>query len=359
MHAVVIEKRGGSENLESRNVPDPPSPEEYDILVEVKACSVNPVDLKVRAGTYDDYPDYYDRVPSPYQILGFDGSGIVKKAGPKVSHLSPGTAVYYSGSPIRQGSNASLQLVDSRSVAVKPHNLDFAEAATVPLTYITAYEALIERMEVQKGEEAALLIVNGAGGVGAMATQIATKLLGLKNVITTASREETQSFCKAMGSTDTVNHREDVRQQIKDLKLKVPLKYFLLLPGPYRYIFICSRTSTYLPIAADLASPFGKICSIVQDKNIQMYGTPAMAKSLSFHWALLGTKPYYAIQPTSHGAILEEARKLFEDGTLKCTLRQRVSATLQGLKDGHAIVESGKSIGKVGVEVDLEKEEWR
>lgn len=148
----------------------------------VKACSVNPIDIKVRGHVYDDYPTYYDRVPTPrpgeggYQIIGFDGAGIVEEVGLSVQDFKPGDEVYYAGSPIRHGSNAEHQLVDSRSIALKPKNLDFCEAAAMPLTWITAYEALVERMEIQKGENAGILIVNGAGGECHLTTSVATKM---------------------------------------------------------------------------------------------------------------------------------------------------------------------------------------
>lgn len=135
-----------------------------------------------------------------------------------------GDEVFYSGSPIRQGSNAEYQLVDERSVGHKPNTLDFAESAAMPLTYITAYEALVERLEITGGEKAALLIINGAGGVGAVASQIARTVLDLPYVITTASRPETTEFTKQMGATHVVNHRDDIAAQIAKLDLDVPLK---------------------------------------------------------------------------------------------------------------------------------------
>jgi len=135
-----------------------------------------------------------------------------------------GDEVFYSGSPIRQGSNAEYQLVDERSVGHKPNMLDFAESAAMPLTYITAYEALVERLEITRSEKAALLIINGAGGVGAVASQIARTVLDLPYVITTASRPETTEFTKKMGATHVVNHREDIPAQIAELDLDVPLK---------------------------------------------------------------------------------------------------------------------------------------
>lgn len=174
--------------------------------------------------------DYYDRAPAPYQICGFDGAGIVEQVGDKCSLFKSGDEVFYSGSPIRQGSNSELQLVDERSVGRKPKKLDFVESAAMPLTYITAYEALVERLEIPlplglgESEPAGILIINGAGGVGAVATQIARRILNLPVVITTASRPETIDFTKKMGATHVVNHREDIVQQIKDLHLEVPIK---------------------------------------------------------------------------------------------------------------------------------------
>lgn len=139
-------------------------------LIQVMAYT-NANTVQVRGHVYDDYPDYYDNVPKPrpgeggYQIIGFDGSGIMKSVGSSVSSFKPGDEVYYCGSPIRHGSNAEYQLVDSRSIAKKPKSLNFCEAAAMPLTWITAYEALVERMEIQKGERAGILIVNGSGGM--------------------------------------------------------------------------------------------------------------------------------------------------------------------------------------------------
>ena len=189
----------------------------------MRACSINPVDIKVRSGTYDDYPDYYDRCPHP-QILGFDGAGVVKATGPRASHLSPGDEVFYSGSPIRQGSNADLQLVDGRAVVKKPRVWTWEQAAAMPLTWITAYEALVERMEIRKGERSGLLIVNGSGGVGSAATQVAREILQLPVIVATASRKETQDFVLDLGATHVVNHRKDIEPQLKELKLDVPIK---------------------------------------------------------------------------------------------------------------------------------------
>lgn len=278
-----------------------------------------------------------------YQIIGFDGAGLIEQIGPKVENFSPGDEVYYSGSPLRPGSNAEYQLVDSRSVAKKPKNLNFIESAALPLTWITAYEALVERMEIKKGEQAGLLIINGSGGVGSVASQIARRVLDLPVVVTTTSRAETTKFSKSMGATHTINHREDLPPQIEKLGLEVPIKY----------IFITHSTTPYIEPSAKICAPFGKVCSIVQARDIQMYGTEFMAKSLSFVWELLGTKPWYGVDRNSHGKILEELRQLVEDGKVKTHLQQSFRLDLEGLRKAHEAIESGGSMGKNGLSVDV------
>jgi zinc-binding alcohol dehydrogenase family protein len=310
--------------------------------VRVKACSVNPLDTKVRAGTYDDYPDYYERTPKLPQILGFDGAGVIESVGSAVTNFKSGDEVYYSGSPIRQGSNAEYQLVDSRAVALKPKSLDWGQAAAMPLTWITAYEALMERMEIQKNEQAGILIINGAGGVGSVASQIARRVLNLPVVVTTASREETVNFSKDVGGAmHTINHHKDITEEVEKLKLDVPIKYVFITHTPM---------SGYLAPAAKICAPFGRVCSIVQDKEMPMYGTEFMAKSLTFTWALLGTKPYYGVDVETHGRILEELAQMLDDGKVKCHCMQKLKVDEDGLRKAHEIIEGGKAIGKVALE---------
>ncbi|EMD64042.1 hypothetical protein GGP41_006499 [Bipolaris sorokiniana] len=342
MHAIAVTQYGPISNIKAINLPPSADPQGHDIPVRVKACSVNPVDTKVRAGTYDDYPDYYDRTPSLPQILGFDGAGIVESVGSEVAHFKPGDEVYYSGSPIRQGSNAKFQLVDSRAVALKPKSLDWGQAAAMPLTWITAYEALVERMEIQRGEKAGILIINGAGGVGSVASQIARHVLDLPVVVTTASRDETVKFSKDVGgATHTINHHKDISAEIEKLKLDVPIKYVFITHTP---------TSGYLAPAAKICAPFGKVCSIVQDKEMPMYATEFMAKSLTFVWALLGTKPYYGVDVESHGRILEDLARMLDEGTVKCHCMQKLKLDEEGVRKAHEIIEGGKAVGKVALE---------
>jgi NADPH:quinone reductase-like Zn-dependent oxidoreductase len=168
--------------------------------------------------------DYYEHVPKPFHIVGVDGAGVVIEAGPDCKYFKPGDEVFYASVPTRQGCAAERQLVDERMAGHKPSTFDFVESAALPVTYGTAHEALIERLGIQKGEQAAVLIINGAGGVGSMATQIARHVLELPVVIATASRPETIEWTKKMGATHVLNHRDDLRPQVAALNLQVPLK---------------------------------------------------------------------------------------------------------------------------------------
>ena len=203
---------------------------------------MNPIDTKVRNGTYDDAPgtvhsndttglrlliwtaDYYENAKYSFHIIGFDGAGIVEEVGPECVLFKPGDEVFYVSNTIRQGATAEYQWVNELDVGHKPKSMDFVEAAAMPLTYGTAYESLVERMEIKKGENVAILIINGAGGVGAVASQIARWVLELPVVITTASRPETVEFSKKMGATHVINHRKDLKQQVDDLKLDIPIR---------------------------------------------------------------------------------------------------------------------------------------
>ena len=190
-----------------------------------------------------------------------------------------------------------------------------------------------------------MLIINGAGGVGSVASQIARAVLELPVVITTTSRPETTEWSQSMGATHTVNHREDIVEQIKALKLDIPLKY----------VFITHSTAPYLKPTAEVLAPFGKVCSIVQTKEMgEMYGTEMLAKSITFVWCLLGTKPYYGIDLESHGRILTELKTLIEEGKIECTLTKTMKLTLEDLKEGHRIVEGGSSMGKLALGIDVE-----
>jgi len=313
------------------------------LVLRVKACSVNPIDTKVRGGVYDDFANYYEHTPPLPQIIGFDGAGIIEDVGNDAQGFKPGDEIFYAGSPIRHGSNAEYQLVDSRSVAHKPKSLNMVQAASMPLTWTTAWEALVERMEIKEGEKSGILIVNGSGGVGSVASQIARFILKLPVVVTTTSREETTKWSKDLGATHTVNHREDIVKQIKDLQLDPPIKYIFITHTP---------ASKYIVDSAAICAPFGKVCSIVQDKEIPMYGTEWMAKSLTYVWALIGTKPFYHVDVDSHGKILKQLAEWLDEGKVKCHHQQTLPLTLEGLRKGHELLEASGVMGKVGLSVD-------
>lgn len=180
-------------------------------------------------------------------------------------------------------------------------------------------------------------------GVGSVASQIARHVLRLPVVISTASRPETQRFSKSMGATHTINHREDLAPQIDKLNLNVPIKY----------IFITHSTTPYIEPAAKICAPFGKVCTIVQSEKVPMYGTEFMAKSLSFIYCLLGTKPVYGVDVESHGMILRELAGLLETGEVQCHLQQKFRLNVEGMRKAHEKVEGGGSIGKNALSINF------
>ncbi|ROW16077.1 hypothetical protein VPNG_01908 [Cytospora leucostoma] len=352
MRAIGVSTYGPVENLQSRQIPRPPRPTGRQMLVRTRGVSVNPIDVKVRGGVYDDAPDYYERVgqltrDEPHlHVMGYDGAGVVAEVGPGVRHFAPGDEVFHLGDPAGQGCYAEEVLVDERHAGRRPRGLDSVQAAAMPLTYGTAYEALVGRLEIGEGERAGVLIVNGGGGVGSVASQIARRVLGLPVVITTASRRETEGFSRGMGATHVVNHRGDIVRQIRELDLPegVPLKY----------AFITSRTEQYIQPISDVLAPFGKVCSIVQAK-FDMYGSQFMSKSLTFSWCWLGSGGYHYYvndDDEKHHRWFEELARLLDEGTLKCHLTRRLKLTLEGLKEAHREIEGGKGIGKIGLGID-------
>ncbi|KAF4442461.1 7-alpha-hydroxycholest-4-en-3-one 12-alpha-hydroxylase [Fusarium austroafricanum] len=316
-------------------------PPKGKVLVKVKACSVNPIDHKVRSGTYDDAPDYYKYVPKDFHIIGYDGAGVIAKAGPDCQLFKVGDEVSWVGATTEQGSYAEYQLLSEFSCAHKPKNFDFVDAASYGLTFVTAYQSLFRRLEIKSEEKTGILIINGGGGVGSAAIQIARKVLKLPVVVATASRQETISSCKKMGATHVINHREDLVQQIENLKLNIPIKY----------VYIVARTEQYTRAVAKICAPFGKVCTIVQ-ADVSLYGTDFMSKSLTFSWDWLGSAAYHHNGVEDYHEMLEKISRLMEDGTLVSTVGIRLRLTLEGLKEAHRRVESSTTVGKIALGVD-------
>ncbi|WP_417580850.1 zinc-binding alcohol dehydrogenase family protein [Pelagibacterium sp.] len=307
-----------------------PQPLGRDILVEVKAISVNPVDTKVRAS----------RQPKDgaWEVLGYDAAGVVAEVGPDTKFFKPGDAVFYAGAINRSGTNAQFHLVDERIVGTKPDTLDFASAAALPLTSITAYEALLERLDVKRpvpGAANAIVIIGGAGGVGSIAIQIARALTDL-TVIATASRPETQAWVQDLGAHHVIDHRQPIAPQIKALGIGQP-----------GFVFSTTNTDDHIPDIVELLAPQGRFGLIDDPKELN--AAPLKSKSISLHWELMFTRSLFGTADIERQhELLDEVSKLVDAGKIKTTLAENFGAiNAENLKRAHALVESGKSKGKV------------
>jgi len=335
MKAVALKRYLPSSDPESLldvELPDP-TPQGHDLLVRVQAISVNPVDAKVRSPK--------DKVEASPRVLGWDAAGVVEAVGPDVKRFKRGDAVYYAGSILRPGCDSELHLVDERIVGLKPKSLDFAQAAALPLTALTAYEALFDRCAIDVGgrhKGRTLLIINGAGGVGSIAIQLA-KLAGLR-VVATASRPESQQWCRDLGADHVINHREDIPGQLK--KLDIP---------EVDYLFNTVDTTGYWNVMCDVIKPFGRIVSIVESSQPVDLGR-LMGKSVSFSWELMFTRSRFQTPDMDEQhRILTQVAEWLDAGRLRTTLTEKLSPiSAANLRAAHAQVESGKMVGKLVLE---------
>lgn len=308
-----------------------PNPSGRDLLVNVKAISVNPVDTKVRNKTSEPQ--------SPPLILGWDAAGEVVSVGPEAQLFKPGDKVFYAGSIDRSGSNSQFQLVDERIVGNMPKTLSFEEAAALPLTSITAWEALFDRLEIPIGNNLSnktILIIGGAGGVGSIAIQLANKIAGLK-AITTASRPETTDWCRNLGAHHIINHHKDMPKQLKEFGFNT-----------VDYILIFNDTDKNYPPAAQSIAPQGKICSIVENQSPLDMGL-LKSKSASFHWEFMFTRPLFKTEDMiEQHNLLNEIARLIDNGTIKTTVNQILSPiNIENLCTAHKTLEEGRTIGKI------------
>ena len=305
---------------------DTPAPAGRDLLVEVKAVSVNPVDTKRRAPK-----DLVEKTP---KILGWDAAGVVKAAGPDCKLFKTGDAVSYAGSVIRQGSNSEFQLVDERIVGRKPANLSFPEAAALPLTMLTAWELMFDRLGISRaGADAgkSVLILGGAGGVGSIAIQIAKNLAKLK-VTASASRPESISWCRGLGADDTVDHTRP-------------------LEGEYDYVLCFSSTDAYWSSFPKIIKPQGKLgCIVRTTRPVDL----AILHDKSITICLEGMFTRSTFQTpdmASQNVLLNEAAGLVEAGVLKCTLGQNLGKIdAANLRRAHKMLEEGHVVGKLVLE---------
>ncbi|MBY3103317.1 zinc-binding alcohol dehydrogenase family protein [Rhizobium laguerreae] len=301
----------------------------HDLLVEIKAVSVNPVDVKVRAHSAPPADEL--------KVLGWDAAGIVKAVGADVTLFRPGDEVFYSGVISRPGSNAEFHLVDERIVGTKPRSLDFAAAAALPLTSITAYEALFDRLKVQdavSGAGHSILVIGGAGGVGSIAIQIARVLTDL-TVIATASRPETQDWVKELGAHHVVDHSRPIAPQVAALGIGAP-----------GFIFSTTNTDSHIGDIVEAIAPQGRFVLIDDPKTLDIM--PFKRKAVSVHWELMFTRPLYGTPDMiEQHKLLNRISELVDAGKIRTTLSEIVGPiNAANLKTVHAMVESGRMKGK-------------
>ncbi|GGJ51581.1 zinc-binding alcohol dehydrogenase family protein [Deinococcus roseus] len=305
-----------------------PEPTGQDVLIAVKAVSVNPVDFKVHSRTPGEL--------SEPKILGWDGAGVVVKVGPDVTLFKEGDEVYWAGSIIRPGSNAEFQLVDQRIVALKPRSLNFAEAAALPLTAITAWEGIHDRLRIGEKEKGkTLLVIGGAGGVGSILIQIA-KLAGLK-VIATASRPETLAWVKEMGADVVIDHSKPLHEELAAIGIP-----------EVDFIYNTVDTVRYWDTTVRVIKAQGSIVSINGTAERLPLGE-LMGKSVSFHWEMMFTRSSYQTQDIlEQHHLLTRVAELIDTGVFKNTFTADLGPINAGnLKKAHTQLQSGRTIGKV------------
>ncbi|WAC00477.1 MULTISPECIES: zinc-binding alcohol dehydrogenase family protein [Pseudomonas] len=333
MKAIVFTQPGlpiqDPQSLYEADLPKP-TPGARDLLVEVKAIAVNPVDTKVRASRSADQP----------QVLGWDAVGIVREVGNAVTLFQPGDEVFYAGAIDRPGSYSEYHLVDERIVGRKPRSLDDASAAALPLTSITAWELLFDRLGVEQhgGKGQRLLIIGAGGGVGSILVQLARQLTQL-TVIGTASRPQTQQWVSELGAHHVIDHTVSIPQQLAEHALE-----------PVDYVISLTHTDAYLAQLVEVLRPQGKLALI--DDPAQLDVVPLKRKSLSLHWELMFTRSLYTTEDMiKQHQLLERVSALVDEGVLKTTVGEHYGAiSADNLRRAHALLESGKARGKIVLE---------
>ncbi len=310
-----------------------PEPGRRDIRVAVKAVSANPVDFKVRK-----------RAAPPegeFKILGYDAAGIVDAVGPDVTLFKPGDEVFYAGSILRQGTNSEFHLVDERIVGRKPKALSFAQAAALPLTSITAWELLFDRLGAVPGKSLdarTLLITGGAGGVGSILIQLARRLTGL-TVVATATRPESQKWCLDLGAHAVIDHAKPMKEQIEKLKV-----------APVGLVASLTFTEQHYKAIAEFMAPQGKF-GLIDDPAEFAIGA-FKGRAISVHWESMFTRSSFQTPDMiAQHHLLDDVSDLIDKGVLRTTLDQSFGTiNAANLKRAHALLESGKSRGKIVLE---------
>jgi NADPH2:quinone reductase len=304
-----------------------------DLLVEIRAVAVNPVDTKVRmrGGAPDD----------GWRVLGWDAAGVVAGVGPAVTGFKIGDEVFYAGALERQGTNAEFHLVDERIVGRKPATLSWAEAAALPLTAVTAWEGLFDRLDVRRpvpGGRPMILIIGGAGGVASIAVQLAKKLTDL-TVIGTASRPETANWVKSLGADHVVDHARPLAEEVAKLGLGAP-----------GFVYSTTRTDLHLAEIGELIAPQGRFVLIDDPGPLDV--SLFKRKSVSTHWEFMYTRSMFGTADMAEqGVLLSEVARLVDAGEIRTTMGEHYGAiNALNLRRAHAMLESGKAVGKIVLE---------
>jgi NADPH2:quinone reductase len=335
MRAVGYKTAGPIDHPTSLHDIELPNPEAKgrDLLVEIRAVSVNPVDTKVRkrAGADD----------GGWKVLGYDAAGVVAAVGPEASLFKPGDAVFYAGAIGRPGTNSEFHLVDERIVGRKPETLNWAEAAALPLTAITAWEALFDRLDVRRpvpGVAPSVLIIGGAGGVASIAIQLARKLTDL-TVIATASRQETERWVRELGAHHVVDHREPLAKEVAALGIGTP-----------GFVFSTTETGAHLKEIGELIAPQGRFALIDDPQVLDV--NPFKRKSVSTHWEFMFTRSMFETADIAEqGVLLNEVSRLVDEGALRTTIGDTYGViNAENLKRAHQVIESGRAVGKIVLE---------
>lgn len=306
-----------------------------DVLVEIKAVSVNPLDAKVRGRLVD-------KTPSP-SVLGWDASGVVKAVGERVTFFEVGDEVYYSGSIMRSGSNATHQLVDERLVGIKPKTLSFEEAAALPLTAITAWESIFDRLKInpESDQGKSIFIIGGAGGVGSVAIQLAKNIANLK-VVTTASREDSKQWCLDLGADVVLDHSKDLLEQYKEAQLTQP-----------HYILCLSSPDQYFEQMSEIVLAQGSICCIVDFERAVNLNI-LKSKSISLVWEFMMTRSMHDTDDMAQQhQLLDIFSSIVDDGAVKSTLKNTLgNLTIDNLVKAHSLIEKSNTVGKIVLKVE-------
>jgi NADPH2:quinone reductase len=308
-----------------------PTAGEHDLLVRVEAVSVNPVDTKVRSPK--------PQVEVQPKVLGYDAAGTVEALGAAVTGFQRGDRVYYAGDITRPGSNAQFQRVDARLVGHAPNSIDLAAAAALPLTTLTAWELLFQRMPFDSehgGEGKSLLIIGGAGGVGSIAIQLARRA-GF-TVIATASRSETIDWCRSLGAQQVIDHRQPMASQLQALGL-----------AQVDAVLNLADTERYWDVVGEMLAPQGHVGLIVEPTGALKIGDPYKAKAIGIHWEMMFARPRFkTADQAEQGRILERVAALIDAGELRSTRTETLAPiNAANLREAHRRLESGTSIGKL------------